>query len=316
MKIKKAILFIIKLLISTFLFIVILNKISSENSVQIVEGFTFISIAIIFLTGIVQIVLNSLIQRTIMRIYSIVISLKNIVIHNFISTIYYLAIPGFFAPDFYLGYYYIKQKSNYGRIISELFINRVLGLSLFIVFAAIALIIIGSSFFEIFVLRVEQSNVKLILFIGFVTLGFLTVLWFVLKEKRKKIVSKINQIWNETQESKKEVGYAFSLKLLFVFTGLTGRLCIGYILGIEIPILEFACIILILNFLISLPVSLNGIGVREVGYVGLLSIMGVPQSTAFLFALSEFGITLSAALIGVLIFTSMKTNQLIIRQKR
>ncbi|NQU88513.1 MAG: flippase-like domain-containing protein, partial [Mariniphaga sp.] len=226
---------------------------------------------------------------------------------------YILAIPGFFAPDFYLGFYYGKEKKNIGRVVSALFINRLIGLTTFILLASIALISMGASFFEELEIESGKLNMKLILLFISGILALLTLLCLFLKDKLLKIIRKIIQIWQETRKNKKKLLYAFFLKLGFNITGLVGRLAIGYLLGITIPIWQFACVILILNFLISLPISLNGVGVREAGYVGLFSLMGVAENTAFVFALCEFGITLFAALFGAIMFIGIKTKDFVMK---
>ena len=315
-KVKKYGLLIVKLLISSTVFVIVFHGVFKKETLDFLSFISYQLVLIIIITGVCASIINSFIQKNLLAVYQFKFPFKNILMHNFISTMYLLAIPGFFAPDFYLGYYYGKQKNDYGHIISALFINRAVGFTTFILLAGIALSIMGSSFIENLHIELGQLNTKLLLLIIGVCFVLLFLLWFFLKEKSFKTINEIIQIWNETRNNKKKLWYAFFLKLGFNFTGLAGRLGIGYLLGIKIPVCEFVCIILILNFLISLPVSLNGIGVREAGYVGLLSIMGVPESTAFLFALSEFGITLSAALIGILIFTSMKTKELLIKLRK
>ena len=313
---KKYGILIIRLVVSVIVFMIVFRKVTGEESLNLLSIITLPLLSVIILTGVFQITINSFIQHNLFSIYDFRFSFSKLLTNNFVSTMYLLVIPGFFAPDFYLGYIYGKDRNDYSRVISALFVNRVIGFTTFILLAVIAILILGSSFIEKLNIENEHLNVKLISIIIVSFFGLLILLWLFFKEKLLKIIKKIIQIWNETRNNKKKICYAFFLKLGFNIIGLAGRLGIGYLLGIKIPIWEFACTILILNLLISLPISLNGVGVREAGYVGLLTLIGVQESTALLFALSEFGITLSVALIGAIIFLSMKTNQLIIKLKR
>jgi hypothetical protein len=90
--------------------------------------------------------------------------------------------------------------------------------------------------------------------------------------------------------------------LAFNFIGISGRIIIGILLGITMPVWKFACAIFIINLLVSFPISINGIGVREAGYVGLLSMFGFSGKISLSFALCEFGITLSAFSIGFILW--------------
>ena len=285
---------------------------------QTIDFLSIVSIPLFFVilvTGTIQIGINSIIQKNLLAVYNFKFPFKNILLHNFISTMYLLVIPGFFAPDFYLGYYYGKREKDYGRIVSALFINRAIGFILFSLLAGISILLLGPKYVTSLNIEKENINTSLIFFIMVICLGLSLIIWIFLKEKIKKILSKINQIWQETRDNKSKLWNAFFLKLGFNIIGVAGRVAIGYLLGINIPIWEFICVILTINFVIALPISLNGVGLREAGYIGMLAIIGVPKSTAFIFALSEFGITLSVALIGAIIFLAMKVNQVIFKLK-
>jgi hypothetical protein len=148
-----------------------------------------------------------------------------------------------------------------------------------------------------------------------VFLLFLSLL-FIFKDRILRITSKIGIIWNQAKTNRIKLWSIIYLKIGFNFIGLGGRIGIAYLLGVEIPIWELVCIILTVNFFISMPISINGIGVREVGYVGFLSFVGVPENIAFSFALCEFSITISVALIGIIIFTFIKLHQFRIKLKK
>jgi glycosyltransferase 2 family protein len=54
----------------------------------------------------------------------------------------------------------------------------------------------------------------------------------------------------------------------------------------------------LVNIFSSLPISVNGLGIREGGYVFFLTHVGVARESAIAFALSYFGIVLASGLIG------------------
>jgi uncharacterized membrane protein YbhN (UPF0104 family) len=81
--------------------------------------------------------------------------------------------------------------------------------------------------------------------------------------------------------------------LLMVFNYL-----IALALGIRISPWYFLIFIPIISFLLTLPVSVSGLGVREGGYVLLFGQAGVPSSLAFAMSLCVYGIAVATGLLG------------------
>jgi glycosyltransferase 2 family protein len=74
-------------------------------------------------------------------------------------------------------------------------------------------------------------------------------------------------------------------------------------LGLEsIPVAYLTAVYGTASLLSLLPVSLNGLGVREGTYVVLLGHIGIPQEAALLFSLYWFAISLFTSLLGSLFF--------------
>lgn len=58
----------------------------------------------------------------------------------------------------------------------------------------------------------------------------------------------------------------------------------------------------LVTVLSAAPVSLAGLGIRELGYVWFLELQGVPRDTAFAFGLLWFGVLTAASLVGGLVY--------------
>jgi len=78
------------------------------------------------------------------------------------------------------------------------------------------------------------------------------------------------------------------LKLIWYLVSILGRVLIALLLGINIPILQLAGVIILVNFLISLPISVNGIGIREFGFIGLFSLFGIDNTVALTISMLDF----------------------------
>ncbi|MFW6090125.1 MAG: lysylphosphatidylglycerol synthase transmembrane domain-containing protein [Gemmatimonadota bacterium] len=67
-------------------------------------------------------------------------------------------------------------------------------------------------------------------------------------------------------------------------------------IGVQVSLLQLFIIVPIIVFAQQIPISVGGLGVREVGWVALLGVIGVPASDA---------VVLSLLLVGVILVTSL-----------
>ncbi|HET9886342.1 MAG TPA: lysylphosphatidylglycerol synthase transmembrane domain-containing protein [bacterium] len=63
---------------------------------------------------------------------------------------------------------------------------------------------------------------------------------------------------------------------------------IGQATGIAVPFTAYCVLVPAVMLFSSLPITLNGLGIREVSFVGLLAAQGVPRADATVFALLAF----------------------------
>jgi uncharacterized protein (TIRG00374 family) len=73
----------------------------------------------------------------------------------------------------------------------------------------------------------------------------------------------------------------------------------GVALGLDVPVTWYCLIVPLVVLLTLLPVSLNGMGLRELGYVVLLMPVGVDESKAVTLAFLGFAVTLLSSLLGL-----------------
>ncbi len=73
-------------------------------------------------------------------------------------------------------------------------------------------------------------------------------------------------------------------------------------LGLDIALTTFVLIVPITNVIASLPVTINGLGMREAGYLVLLGMAGVSKEQAIALSLLYFAATLAGGFTGVFAF--------------
>jgi uncharacterized protein (TIRG00374 family) len=77
---------------------------------------------------------------------------------------------------------------------------------------------------------------------------------------------------------------------------------VGRAVDIQLPLTGYLVIVPAVMLFASLPITVNGLGIREVGFVGLLAQQGVPSAQGAVFALLAFAGTLIFALAGGILF--------------
>lgn len=93
---------------------------------------------------------------------------------------------------------------------------------------------------------------------------------------------------------------ALSILLQIAGTGVLPILASG--MGMDLPILVYYAIFPFIAVMTVLPISLNGIGVREGGFVAFLSLYGVPSEKSLALSLGFFGAHLAAGLMGGILY--------------
>ena len=302
---RKTLSLIIKILISGVFITLVLVKINPKDLVSNLSNLNLMVLILIGLIPLVQLSIITLVQIRLFSIFGLPLGFNMAYRHNFISSIFLFIIPGFFAPDVYLTLYYGNNFKNYPKVISGLFLNRLLGFAIFCLFAIVGLTFLDKRFLEGINLDLQRSVVYVFLFLllGLMVLGLAYIFRKKLVGYYRKLKGHFKEVKNELSNNLSGIVYIVGLKILRYMVGLAVRLYFAYSLGIEIPLLLMAGIIMIINFLVSLPISINGIGIREIGYIGLLGMMGIKEEIGLTLSLLDFSLLLSTAFIGFVFYT-------------
>ncbi|GJM43619.1 MAG: hypothetical protein DHS20C21_04610 [Gemmatimonadota bacterium] len=77
---------------------------------------------------------------------------------------------------------------------------------------------------------------------------------------------------------------------------------VGRAVEIQVPLVSYFVIVPTVMLFAALPITFNGLGVRELGLVGFLGAQGVPQEEAAVFAALAFVVPLTFAVAGGVVF--------------
>ncbi len=81
---------------------------------------------------------------------------------------------------------------------------------------------------------------------------------------------------------------------------------VGLALDIHLPLTVYAAVVSLMTLLVMLPISINGIGVRENSYVFLLALVGVGPDKSFTLSLVGFFLIVLSGLPGGIVYSMLK----------
>ena len=96
----------------------------------------------------------------------------------------------------------------------------------------------------------------------------------------------------------KVLAIAVALSLVVQVAGVVYTGLIAWAMGLDVSWSYLAVVVPLVALLTLLPVSINGMGLREVGLVVLLGPVGVPAASAVTLSLLSFAATFAASLLG------------------
>jgi glycosyltransferase 2 family protein len=100
----------------------------------------------------------------------------------------------------------------------------------------------------------------------------------------------------------KVVTAATLMSILVQLTGVVSLWLIGLALGLEIPVAYYCILGPMVSLLTLLPISVNGMGVRELGTVVFLAPLGIDEDTAKTLAFLWFAVNVAVSLLGGLVY--------------
>ncbi len=122
----------------------------------------------------------------------------------------------------------------------------------------------------------------------------------------KKLVKKITDVFQNFRGKNKALIYSLLLSLLLQINVIFHYYLISEALGLNVPFIKFWIIIPIALFAQLVPVSINGIGIRENIYIFFLGLYGVSAASAIAFSWIAYGMILILGLLGGVLYIFRK----------
>lgn len=224
-------------------------------------------------------------------------------------------LPGVMSGDFMRAHDISDRVPSYTRSFTTLFIERLTGMFGLLVLAVIALPLIGwQTIVEtrigwvlafvgvgLFVLFSTFLSPKLQVFMSYLTsLKLLRVM--------RGPITKISETSKVFSDRKRPIYISALISIVFQANVVLHYYLIGLALGIDIPMYLYFAIIPVSLFIMIIPASINGIGIREQVFNFLFGYFGVAAHVSVSLAWIALGMVLVQAVVGGLIFTIRRKN--------
>ena len=265
---------IIKLLLSFTLLGFVLYKIDITKLESILKEVNIFYLFIAFLFFNLSKIISAIRLNYYFKEINIDLDLKKNLMLYYLGMFYNLFLPGGIGGDGYKAYLLNKKYHiKFSLIVQALLFDRISGL--------VSLIFLASFLFLFSSYSVTPFN-----YLAFLSLISVYFVFYFISKKLKKFMYYFKQT----------TFLGFLVQLIQLFSALF----IIYSLPDHVPIIDFLVLFLISSVVSVLPITIGGIGVRELTFLYGLQFIGYSPDIGIAFSFMFFFITLMSSLIGIL----------------
>lgn len=242
--------------------------------------------------------------QVLLQIQRLTVPLSRLVTLYFIGTFFNSVLPTGFGGDVVRMLELTKASHQRAKAVGTVLVDRLTG---FVVLFAMATVALPFSYQLI---PVPVTAMILII----TALTFLGV-WLALSDRVWRWIHRLPLVRNLLEQPRVQhfrssiaayrtpaIANALLASLLFNVLLMVINYLIALGLGVRISLWYFLIFIPVISFLLALPVSFSGLGVREGGYVLLFAQAGVPSSLALAMSLCVYAMAVATGLIGGVLY--------------
>lgn len=311
-KTKPVLILLMKILVSTGLIVFFLTQIHIERFLGTLASARFSYIALALVVYLLSQILSAGRWMVLARPLGFEEPFKEIVVYYLIGMFFNLFAPGTVGGDVSRVYYLARNDKNHlqdaGWAVStvpaavSVFMDRAVGMAVLVWLGAIGLVL-----FPQYPVPGPIRSLTFAVAVGLAVAGAVVpLLRGFLPEDGHPIVVKLRFALRAYRTQWSVIPKAIVLSFLLHLIQAWIHLLLGWALQIDIPFSY--CIILypLVGTFAAIPISLNGIGLREGGYIFLLGLIGINAEKGVAFGLLLFLIVAVDSLIGGLLFLMKK----------
>jgi uncharacterized protein (TIRG00374 family) len=293
---------IVRIGLSLGLLAVVLKHVGWEQTWQALQGAQIPYLAAALALVLLSIVVRAYRWRLLLDALGMETSLSRLTVLYFIGTFFSNFLPTGVGGDVVRVYELARESERPAEAVGTVLVDRATGLLVLFMMALVALV-----FSHGLVTTQVSAAIVLLCFAGWGGAALILKRDWLEKRGLLRFVAKIRQL-KEVYESVYACGPranagALGVSLVLNVLLIAVNYLIALSLGVRVSLWYFFLFVPIISFLLVLPVSLSGLGVREGGYVYLFSQAGVSAPLALTMSLVVYACNVAAGSIGGMLYT-------------
>lgn len=306
---KKSLQFAVKIIFSAALLWIVFSRIDLSAMAETMRSVQWIWLFWAFMLQHVGKFLTGTRWQKILRSQGVSISLRQLVASLYVAQFFNAFLPSTIGGDTIRIYDTIQYSQKKTKPITAVFLDRLLGL--------FALVMLGLAALAVGLLLKENLEPFVWLIIGsfLACTAVLLIIfnrslaqkagWLLNRLKLTKAAAKVSKASTAIlalKSKKLALLQVFLISIVLQVNVIIFYYFISQALHLQISILYFFVVIPIILIILLLPISINGIGLREGAYIFFFSRLGAADEVAISLSLLAFGLTLIQGIIGGIIF--------------
>jgi glycosyltransferase 2 family protein len=253
-----------------------------------------------------------------LRAKAIHIPLMKVTVTYWISTFLGLFLPATVGADAIRAYAVSKGGQRGRDVVSSIVIERIFGILALLIFVLISIVlsifVFGESFFENIWNLFGIILIFFVILTGFIYISlnrsFLQKMYRFFEVRSPKLlgnkwVSKLRDVYQSYlayQDQKKVLAGFLFLSFLENLFPIFWTYFLSLAFNIPVPLLYIFILEPIVLVLVRLPISIDGIGIKEGAFVYFLSLIGIPSSDALLLGIASHILAVISILPGGVLY--------------
>jgi glycosyltransferase 2 family protein len=310
-KAKPVLILFAKLLVSGGLLAYFFSRVHPERFVHTFTTAKYSWIALALVTYLFTQAISAVRWTALARPLGIETPFKDLLKYYLIGMFFNLFAPGTVGGDVSRVFYLVRDDEAHaeGRAVTTMhaamsvLMDRAIGMIVLVWLGAAGLLL-----FPEYAVPATVRSITLLIAAGFVVAVLLIpLLRRLLPEDGHPLVVKIRLALRSYRTQWRALVVALLLSLIVHLIQAWMHLVMGRALGLEIPYSFCIIVYPLVGTFSAIPVSLNGLGLREGGYIYLLAVIGISTENAIAFGLLLFLIVAVDSLLGGVLFLLQKS---------
>ncbi|MBU4285357.1 MAG: flippase-like domain-containing protein [Verrucomicrobia bacterium] len=237
------------------------------------------------------------------------ITFWRLLVINYIGGFWGLVLPSSVSADIVRGYYLSKSTANVSLAVTSMVIDRLMGALSLVFLGCVSAWMVGDTFglvhARLIAAGVAGGSILAIALLFHNDFIHWVDRRIIQRVTDRKIIRQVRR-WIVSCLHYRQYPQALCMSFLLTMFVQMLRILVFYAVavsfGVHVPVTYYFIFVPLMMFLIILPVSINGIGVREGSFVAFFALVGVPSAQAFIISFVVSVLTTLMTAVGGIVY--------------